>query len=406
MKKISVSYFISQRLNQSENSYFSALITKIAIGSIALGFCVIVMAFFIFGGFKKNIQEKIFSFTAHIQIFKYDANNSYENQAISTQKAFFQQSNPLIEKMYAFSQKPALLKTEEEVMGVLLKSVDQNFDTLRFKNNLISGKFIEFSDSSYVNQLVISKFIADKLNLQIADSLIVYFIQDPPRLRKMRIQGIYESNIEDFDQKIVFADQKLVQRLNNWADTLVGGYELFIQDFEQLNPVFEQLFDQMDYDMQASTVETQYGHFFQWFVMLNRNVFVFLVIILFVACFNTASILLILIMERTQMIGMLKALGAKQWQIRNIFIFNGLRMLGKGLLLGNMLALGLSFLQDRLHIFPLNPEYYYMTYVPIAWDWQALLGVNALFFAVVSLLLLLPTTIISRISPIQAIRFD
>lgn len=406
MKKISVSYFISQRLNQSENSYFSALITKIAIGSIALGFCVIVMAFFIFGGFKKNIQEKIFGFTAHIQIFKYDANNSYENQAISTQKAFFQQSNPLIEKMYAFSQKPALLKTEEEVMGVLLKSVDQNFDTLRFKNNLISGKFIEFSDSSYVNQLVISKFIADKLNLQIADSLIVYFIQDPPRLRKMRIQGIYESNIEDFDQKIVFADQKLVQRLNNWADTLVGGYELFIQDFEQLNPVFEQLFDQMDYDMQASTVETQYGHFFQWFVMLNRNVFVFLVIILFVACFNTASILLILIMERTQMIGMLKALGAKQWQIRNIFIFNGLRMLGKGLLLGNMLALGLSFLQDRLHIFPLNPEYYYMTYVPIAWDWQALLGVNALFFAVVSLLLLLPTTIISRISPIQAIRFD
>ncbi len=380
---------------------------RIAIGSIAVGLATILISFMIFRGFKHEILRKIFSFSGHIEIVKYDMNNSYENLPLSTKRPFYETPKiPEIAHIQGYSQKPALLRTSEDVMGILVKGINQDFDSLRFKPNMKAGKFPNLSDKDYSKQIVISEYIANKLRLKVGDEAVVFFIQNRIRARKMFISGIYHTGIEDFDQMLIFADNRLIQRLNNWEDSMVGGYEIYLHHFDVLDESFETIIEHMDYDMQAGNVKEEYAHFFDWFTMLNRNVYVILAVILVVACFNTASILLILVMERTQMIGILKALGATDHQIKKIFIFNGLRMTLKGILYGNLIGLGFGLVQQQFKILPLNPEYYYISFVPIAWDWMAILGVNILLIAVIAVITFIPVAIIAKITPIKAIRFD
>ncbi len=409
-KNTSIAYFVAERISQSANgSSFSAIITNIAIGSIALGLATMIVSFMIFEGFQQEIREKIFSFSAHIQITKYDAKESLESKPLSLNSRTFKQAATMPEVLHiqSFSQKPALLKTATEVMGALLKGVGRDFDSLRFKKNMVEGNFITFNDSTHSNDLVISRFFANKLELKINDTIIVYFIQDPPRVRKMKIQGIYETGIEDFDNQIVITDNKLIQVLNNWADSLTGGYEIFLKDFNQLhNGMTEKILDIMDFDMWLDTVTARYGHFFEWFNMLHRNVIIFLSVIFFVACFNIVSVLLILIMERTNMIGSLKAFGATNLLIKRIFFYHGLQIVLKGMAAGNLLAILIGYLQYRFQLIPLDVETYYMNTVPIAWDFSNILIINFLLIFIISLVLWIPTSIISRISPIKAIRFD
>jgi len=398
--------FIAQRIGKENKNGFSVLITRIAIASIAVGIAVMDMSFFIYKGFKGEIQEKIFSFAAHVQVVKYNTSNAYEGIPITTKRKLFQQKNANIAHIQRFALKPALLKTDIEVMGTLLKGVGTDYDTVGFKKNIVEGRFIRFADSAYSKEILISRFVADKLQLRLHDQLLVYFIQEPPRFRKLNIVGIYETGMEDFDQKIILGDLRLIQRLNNWQSEQVGGFEIFVPNFDQLDPHFEAIYENLDYDLQASKVSDQYAHFFDWFLMLNQNVLIFLGIILFVACFNTSSILLILVMERTYMIGILKALGANNAFIRQIFVWNGFRIMFKGLLIGNLLAFFLAFVQKYFQLVPLNPEHYYMRAVPIWWDWQAVLASNLLLILVISVFLWLPTLIISQFRPIQSIRFD
>jgi lipoprotein-releasing system permease protein len=408
--KFDISYFIASRLsNAKQGSTFSVLITNIAVGSIALGLATMIISFLIFEGFQTEIREKIFSFTAHIQVSKFDANNSYQTAPLSTQREFLTtlKQMPEIGHIQQFSQKPALLKTEDEIMGALIKGVAHDFDTARFSKNLIAGSNIAFNDSTHSNDLIISKKFVDKLKLRINDTIIAYFFQDPPRFRKMNIKGIYETGLEDFDDKIVLADNRLIQRLNNWSDTLTGGFEIFLKDFNQLNdPLIEKVYENLDYDISMDVVTVQYGHLFEWFEMLNRNVVIFLSVILVVACFNVVSILLILIMERTNMIGSLKAFGATNALIKKVFFYHGIHIIIKGVLIGNTLGLSLGYLQYRFRLIPLDPENYYINTVPIAWDWVSIVGVNVLLLVVIGLVLWIPTSIISRITPIKAIRFS
>lgn len=405
-----ISYFIASRLSSAkQGSAFSALITNIAVGSIALGLATMIVSFMIFEGFQTEIREKIFSFTAHIQVSKFDASDSYQSAPISTERAFLKELKkmPEIGRIQQFSQKPTLLRTEEEIMGALIKGVAQDFDTARFAKNLVAGSNITFNDSTHSNDLIISKKFANKLKLKVNDTIVAYFFQNPPRFRKMNIKGIYETGLEDFDDKIVLADNRLIQRLNNWADTLTGGYEIFVKDFRKLDEqLTDNVLDMLDYDMTMDVVTNQYAHLFEWFEMLNRNVIIFLGVILVVACFNVVSILLILIMERTNMIGSLKAFGATNALVRRIFFYHGSRIILKGVLLGNALGISLGFIQYRFKLIPLDPENYYINTVPIAWDWVSILGVNILLLAVIMMILWIPTSIISRITPIKAIRFS
>lgn len=218
--------------------------------------------------------------------------------------------------------------------------------------------------------------------------------------------GLYETGLEDFDDQIIIGDINLIRRLNNWGDSLVGGYEVFVTDVDQINKVEHMLYDQLEYELYPQKVSDKYIQFFDWMRLISKNEIIFLIIITFVACFNMASVLLIMIMERTQMIGLLKAMGASDKLVRKIFVYRGMLLMGKGMLLGNLVGIGLAFLQDQFQIVPLDPENYYMEYVPILWDWSWVIILNLLTFLIISLVLFLPTRIITSISPIQSIRFD
>lgn len=405
---MNLAYFISKRINKSQSNSFSSTIHKIAVASIAIGLGIMIISFLILGGFQETIMNKIFSFGGHLQVTKYTFGNGYGENPISVDLDIYQ--NPkdydFIKHVQEFSYKPGLLKTEEEVFGVILKGIGKSFDTARFSNNIVKGQFISFDDSTYSTDVMLSQKIANVLKLDVGDEVIMYFIQNPPRFRKLNITGIYDTGLEDFDEKVIIGDIALIQRLNSWPDSLVGGVEIFVKDFDKIKQAEEKLVEITDFDLYVEKISDRYIQIFDWLSLLNKNVIIFLTLILFVACFNMISILLILIMERTQMIGILKAVGANDRQIQNIFMYNGIQMIVRGLIWGNFIGIGFGLLQDYFKIIPLDPENYYMSFVPIEWNWSIILGMNLLIFVMVSLVLIIPTMIISRINPIKAIHFD
>lgn len=403
------SYFISKRLRSGSAEGFSALIIKIAIASIALGLGVMIVSYSIFSGFKTTIKEKIFSFSAHIQISKFDDSSAYEETPVALSANVFAEQDEMdwIEHVQVYSRKAGLLKTDEEILGVLFKGIGEDYKAGALKEGLTDGEFpVWDSEKRYNKEVVISQIIADKLKLKVGDKVAMFFVQDPPRSRKLTVAAIYETGIEEFDGAIILGDIRLVQRLNSWEYSLVGGFELFVKDFDELDIAFDSTYDFMDHDLQISKVTEQHASYFDWFIMLNKNVLIFLAIILSVASFNIVSIILILIMERTSMIGTLKAIGATNWQIQQVFIFNGARLIAYGLLLGNVFGIGLCLVQKYLKIMPLDPENYYMDTVPIQFEWEAIIAFNAMTALLVSLILFIPTFVVSRINPIKSIKFS
>lgn len=408
---MNISLFIARRIQHTQGKSFSSTVTNIGVTSIAIGVAVIIVSFAILGGFKKTIRQKIFSFGAHLQVSRYHTGHSFEESPVSTNTELYKdyQQIPEINHIQAYSHKAGLLKTDKELSGVILKGVGKDFNQDVFAQNIVQGKFISFPDTTYSNQLVISRKIANQLKLTIKDDVLLYFVQNMqsrPRVRKLVVSGIYETGMEEFDESIVLGDIRLIQRLNDWSDTLVGGYEIYLNDFNYIDAGAEKVYDLMDYDMQVEKITDKYIQIFDWLSLLNRNVAIFLGLILFVACFNMVAILLILIMERTQMIGVLKALGASHKQVRQIFLLGGVRLVAKGLLWGNIIGIGFCALQYYFKVIPLDVEAYYMNTVPIAWDWLLFILVNIAVMALVTLVLIIPTVIISRVQPVQALRFD
>ncbi len=406
---MNLSYFISKKISQAESKSFSSTINKIAIASIAVGLAVMMISFLILDGFRQEVKDKIYSFSGHIQVTKYSLDNSMQEEPISTNNLLYQQPERFgaVDHVQVFSHKAGLLKTEDEVLGAVIKGVSSDFDSTRFKRNISRGHFIRFDSSGYSTDVLISQKIANTLLLDTGDNVRMYFI-DPPsnRIRKLHVRGIYDTGIEEFDDQVILGDIRLIQRLNDWPDSLVGGFEVFLNSSDQVDRAEEALQDELDYSLFVEKVSDKYVQIFEWLDLINNNVVVFLALILFVACFNITSILLILIMERTQMIGILKALGAKNRQIRRIFTYNGLLLVVKGMLIGNVIGIGFGLLQSYFKIIPLDPENYYMSFVPIQWDFLTIVLLNLLTFVVVALVLGIPTVVILRIDPIKAIRFD
>ncbi|MBW3544891.1 MAG: ABC transporter permease [Bacteroidetes bacterium] len=405
---MNLSYFISSRINTANQSSFSAIIHKIAIASIALGLAVMIVSFLILKGFQQNITDKVVSFGGHLQITRYTFGNMYAENPISNKLDFYihPEKYPFLSHVQQFAYKPGLLKTQDEVLGVMLKGVGQEYDRQRFSANMLEGEFPLHQDTAVSSQVVVSQKIADQLRLKVGDDVIMYFVQNPPRFRRLSVSGIYSTGMEDFDESLILGDIKLVRQLNSWSDTLTGGMEIYLKDFDKMDQAQEQLYELTNYSYYVEKITDRSIQIFEWLNLLNRNVVIFLALILFVASFNMVSILLILIMERTPMIGTLMALGTTNGQLRRIFITNGMLMVLKGIVLGNIVALGFGFVQQQFKLIPLDKENYYMDTVPILWDWPMILGLNVLIFVLVMLILLIPSTIISRIQPIKAIKFD
>lgn len=406
---MNLSYFIAKRISRTEKNSFSGTIHRIAVFSIGIGLGASIIAFLILNGFRETVKNKIYSFGGHLTITRMTTSNSNEEMPFDFNIDLYKNYKSLgyITHMQEYAHKAGLIKTDDDVLGVLMKGVGKSYDTMTFRSNLVAGRFIQFPDSGYANEILLSSSIASKVNASVGDQLIIHFFQNPPRFRRLNVVGIYETNLSEyFDDKVVLCDLRMIARLNDWADSVAGGLEIFIKNPNQAMEAAAAIENYIDFDQYVEAADEKYYQVFQWLHLLNRQVNILLVIILIVVSVNMISVILILVMERTQMVGMLKALGARDKLIRSVFIYNGVQLVLKGLLLGNLVGLGLCYLQYRFELITLNAKDYYMRVVPVSWEWDIIIGLNLLTLAIVTIVLLLPSAIISRIDPIKAIRFD
>ncbi|WP_339751810.1 ABC transporter permease [Algoriphagus aquimarinus] len=405
---MNLSYFIAKRISFKKAGGFSATIHKIAVGSLALGLAVSLISFMVLGGFQSTVSEKVYGFTGHYQVQRFTMSNSFEEAPFSENSKFSQThlNLPFITKVQSFAHKAALIKGDEEVQGVLMKGIGQDFDTLGFKKYVIDGRMLRIPDEGTSNEIMLSQFIANKLLLKVGDKITLYFVQDPPRYRRVEVVGIFQTYLENFDEKIIIGELQTIRSLNDWTKDQIGGMEIFVDDFNNIESYAPQIEELMDYDLKLISSQDKFLEIFDWLKLLDNNVYVFIGLIGFVAIFNMGAILFILIMERTQMIGLLKALGSTNKQIRSIFFWNGINILLRGLLIGNALGLGIGLLQDQFKLVPLDAASYYMSYVPIDWNWPAFILINIGITILTAAVLWIPVMVISRVDPIRSIRFD
>lgn len=401
-------FFISRRITRQAEGTFSQSINKVAVISIAVGILSLLLSFVILGGFRDKIREKIFSFSGQLLITQYSLSSSFEDNSLVLDDTLREVLNrePYVRRWQPYAYKAGLLKTDQEVQGVIIKGIDHSFDTAYFAGNVKSGRLPRSNPDGYSTEVALSSRIASYLGLEVGEKVLIFFVQNPPRYRNLLVTGIYETGLEEFDEKIVLGDINLVRRINGWDSTEIGGVEVFLKDEVDSYEAQTKLFNALPPDLYVKNVIDQYLQIFDWLSLLNRNVVVLLVLILFVACFSMISIVLILIMERTQLIGMLKAMGSTNQLIRRIFVVMGVRLIARGLLWGNALGLGFAALQYYLQIIPLDPVNYYMSYVPVKFDWIIIVTLNLATAVIIGLTLWIPVLIISRIQPIKSIRFD
>ena len=405
---MNLSYFIAKRISFKQAGGFSGIIHRIAVASLAVGLGVALLSIMVLGGFQKTVSSRVYGFTGHFQVQKFQMSTAYEEQPFSLNAAFLTQvsSFPFVTKVQSYAHKAALLKGAEEVEGVLVKGLGQDMDSLGFAQYLVEGRMLHLPDSGVSNEVLLSRVLANKLLIEVGDKVTLYFVQQPPRFRRVEVVGIYETYLENFDEKIVIGELQTIRNLNGWTSDQVGGLEIHVDDPAKADSYAGLLEEKLDYDLKLSDSRERFLDIFDWLKLLDTNVVVFISLIGFVAVFNMGAILFLLIMERTQMIGLLKAMGAKNSQVRALFFWNGIHILGKGLLYGNAIALGLGALQDYFQLVPLDPISYYMSYVPIDWNWPVFFLLNLGVTVLTAAVLWIPVGIISKVDPIKSIRFD
>jgi lipoprotein-releasing system permease protein len=411
-------YFIAQRLikGRRDETSFSRPINVIAIIGIAMGLAVMILAVAILTGFKQQIREKVVGFGSHIQILNLDSNISFETTPISDTQKFLPviKKIPGIKHIQVFATKAGIIRTDEDIQGVVLKGIGSDFDWSYFKGNMVEGSAFAVSDTVLPsNNVIISKKIANMLRLKKGDSFTMLFIQDPPRMRKFTISGIYETSLEEFDKMYVFCDIGHIKRLNGWKEDQVSGFEIFINDFDKLDEMTSEVRDAIGYKIteddakfRVTNIRNRYPQIFDWLNFQDVNVIVIIFLMLIVAGFNMISSLLILILEKTNMIGVLKSLGAEDKTIRRMFLYQAAYLIGKGLFWGNFIGIGIAYLQLKTGIITLDASSYYIKTVPVNLELIHILILNAGTMAVIISMLIVPSQLITRITPVKAIRYD
>lgn len=405
---MSFASFIAARITFKSKRTFSKLIVRIAIIGIMLGLGVMILSVAIVKGFKQEVRDKIRGFSGDLQIIKYDLNNSSENSPVIVSDTLVKALGkiPLVTHVMPFATKPGIIRANDDLEGVVLKGVDKTYDWTFFKKSLEAGNVISFKDSlAAKTQIMISRYTADRLRLKVGDNFLMYFVQEPLRKRKFKICGIYDTGVDEVDKNFVIGDLSVVQRLNDWRSDQIGGYELGAVDFDAIGLASNRVNDVLPPYLRSYTVSETYPTIFEWLKLLDVNTDVILVLMLIVALINMISALLIMILERTTMIGMLKALGATNWTIQKVFLYNAMWLIGLGMLCGNAFALVIGIFQDKTHFFKLDQASYYMKFVPIQLNWVDIVALNIGTLFVCTLVMLIPSMLITRISPVKAIRF-
>ncbi len=420
------SRYIANRILNSgqEKNNISSPIVKIGITGIALGVAVMIITMAVVTGFQKQIIEKITTFTSHLQINDYDPNQSLEPNPITFEKDLLigLKKADNVKHIQAFATKNGILKTKTENEGIILKGVSVDYDWSYLKPYTIEGTTLSINNDTISKDIFISQTLANKLHLKLNQKLLVYFmtkkkltdttfngqnyIEYEPRVKDFYVKGIFNTGFSDFDKNLVFVDLKQIQKLNYWNENEVAGYEVYLKDFNLLEPSIENLNDIIGYDYTVESVKQLQSSIFSWLDMIDVNAVIIITLMVLVAAINMISALLILILERTNLVGILKALGLANVNVRKIFFYVSIQLLIKGLLIGNLIGIGFCLLQGQFHFLTLNPETYYLDSVPINLSIIHILLINAGTIVTCLLMMFLPTLILNKITPIKAIRFS
>ena len=409
--------FISKRLirERRKGLTFSRPVNRIVIAGIALSITVMILAFAILTGFKKEIRNKIAGFSGHIQVLNFDSNYSFETAPISSEQEFVSRLREArgFNHIHVFATKAGIIKTDDNIQGVVLKGVGPDYNWEFFAKNLVEGSILNLNDSTVSNGVIISGSLSSLLSLNVGDDFAMYFVQEPPRMRRFTVEGIYETSVEAMDKIYIFGDLGHIRRLNGWDEGQVSGFEVFIDNFNDLERMSLIVRDAIGYKfeegqekLKVTNLRMKYPQILDWLNFQDTNVIVIVVLMLLVAAFTMISGLLILILEKTNMIGILKALGSDNRLIQKIFLNQAFYIIVTGLLWGNVIGCSLAFLQKKFELMSLNPSSYYLTTVPINLDILHVILLNVGTIAIILLMLLIPSRLVSSISPVRAIKFD
>ena len=407
---MNLSYYISNRLffTKKGNNRYTKPILLIGTLAVTLSVTVMILSIMITTGFKNQITEKIIGFGGDITITSYVNNQSYESiPIIKNQSLIFDlESNKNIVNVSSFATKAGILKNENEILGVVLKGVSSNYNWDFFNKNMVRGETLTLSDSISSNSIIISEMVAKNLNLSLGESVFMYFAQDPPRVRKFIIHGIFSTALSDFDDLFVIADIKQIQKLNNWETSQIGGLEIKINDFRKLNEVAEFVYNKTDYNLKSESIKERFPQLFDWLDLQNMNVVLIIILMVIVALVNMITVLIIIILEKVQLVGILKSMGLSNWNIRKIFLYQSIKIATSGLIFGNLLAFILTFLQKRFQFLKLDSSIYYMQHIPVDYDFFSIILINIGTIFMCYLALIIPSAIITKMKLINSIRFE
>ena len=408
--------FIAKRLvkGKQHKSSISAPIIKIAIAAIALGILMMLIAIATGVGLKMKIREKIAAFNGHIQIYNYDNNASDVSVIpVSIQQEFYPNFDLVegVRHIQAVATKAGIIRTTDTFEGIIAKGVGKDYDWTAFADFLVEGQLPDYT-GELNTEVLMSRLMASRLELSVGDTFYTFFLkgEDPskiPNQRKFMITGIYDSGFEEFDGTYILVDMRHIQRMNQWSEDEVGNFEIFLNDFDAIDEKSEEIYGKTLSNLDTQTIKNKYYKIFEWIGLFDFNIAIIIGIMIIVGGINMITALLVLILERTPMIGILKALGAANWSIRKVFLYNAAYLIVIGLFWGNLLGLGLIWVQDRFRVFKFpNPQEYYIDYIPVYIDLPTILLLNAGVLFLCMLMLLVPSHIITKITPVRAIKFD
>lgn len=411
---MNLEYFIAKRLITAKDhkSSISAPIIKIAIAAITIGMVMMIVSVATGIGLQQKIREKVSAFNGHIIISNYDNNQSETTVTpIAKKQSFYPKFNSVsgISHSQAVATKAGMIRTEKAFEGIIFKGVGTDYQWSNIKEYLSSGRLPNLS-SQLNSEVVISQYLADRLQLKVGDTFITFFMKENqnqlPNRRRFIITGIFNSGFQEFDATYIIGDLRHIQRINKWSPNQVGAFEIFVNDFDQIQSIGEEVYQETPSNLDSKTIIEKYSYIFDWLQLFDFNIVVILGVMILVATINMVVALLVLILERTQMIGILKALGANNWSVRKIFLYNAFYLIFRGLLWGNGIGIGVLLIQKYFGIIQLNPENYYVNQAPVYFNLGYILALNLLTVAVCFFVLLIPSYIITKISPIKAIRYE
>lgn len=432
-------FFIVKKIALNPDQSFSRFILKISTAAVALSVSVMIVATALISGFQQTISQKVFGFWAHVIVSPYQNVNSLDKFPISKENSLYTDIAQFeeIEHIQSVALKGGIMHTKDDFDGIILKGIGEDFKKDAMNKFLVEGEIFDLEESSDNPGILVSKITANRLELKLGDKVIISFIDEETQIRKRSffVSGIYDSGVEEFDKQYAWISIGVIRGLNDWNNDEVGGFEIFVKEKylfqdklvvyakkilsifvsstkakelqkDQLDKIGDKLFYSIDNELYAQTIKEFKPDIFNWLNLQNTNEIVILSIMLLVAAVNMITSLLILILERTRMIGILKALGAQKVQLRRIFVWNGVIIVGLGLLIGNFVGIALCLFQDATHIIKLPQDSYYIDYAPIHLEWTWILFLNLFTLATASIFLLLPAILVNKIEAIKAIRFS